>query len=321
MNELISIIVPVYKVEKYLDRCIDSVLAQTYANIEVILVDDGSTDRCGKMCDEYAKNDNRVKVIHKTNGGLSDARNAGLDIATGDYIGFVDSDDYIAKNMFEKLYQAILETKADMSMCGVEQIDEKNTKLITESLPDDVTTGIDVMNYKINSVKGWLYIVSWNKLYSNNLFQELRFCNGKLHEDEFIANKILFRCNKIACISDRLYFYFRRSDSITLRKVTPRRMDAVEALIERAEILISNQCLSSAVYDTLIYGAHKLGEIYIKCDKTPETKIRYSELQKKYREVYKQCDTKCFSIKERCQLCSYFISSKNTYAIREFFKL
>ena len=119
--ELISVIVPVYKVEKYLRECVDSILAQTYTNLEIILVDDGSPDNCGKICDEYAQNDSRIKVIHQENGGLSAARNAGLDIATGKYIGFVDSDDYAELNMFEELHKRIIENNADLSICGVKK--------------------------------------------------------------------------------------------------------------------------------------------------------------------------------------------------------
>ena len=125
-EELISIIVPVYKVEKYLDKCINSIVSQTYKNLEVILVDDGSPDSCGKMCDEWTKKDTRIKVIHKENGGLSDARNFGLDCAKGKYIQFVDSDDYIEKDMIEFLYKNLKENNADISICSNYMVDEEN---------------------------------------------------------------------------------------------------------------------------------------------------------------------------------------------------
>ncbi|MBR1540013.1 MAG: glycosyltransferase [Clostridia bacterium] len=125
-EELISIIVPVYKVEKYLDKCINSIVSQTYKNLEVILVDDGSPDSCGKMCDEWTQKDTRIKVIHKENGGLSDARNFGLDCAKGKYIQFVDSDDYIEKDMIEFLYKNLKENNADISICSNYMVDEEN---------------------------------------------------------------------------------------------------------------------------------------------------------------------------------------------------
>ena len=118
MQPLISVIIPVYKVELYLRECIDSVLAQTYQNLEVILVDDGSPDQCGSICEQYAEKDNRVCVIHKENGGLSDARNAGIDVAKGEYIGFVDSDDWVAPDMYECLYKASVEYNAEFVVCG-----------------------------------------------------------------------------------------------------------------------------------------------------------------------------------------------------------
>ena len=119
MNELISIIIPIYKVEEYLDECISSVINQTYTKLEIILVDDGSPDSCPKMCDDWAKKDSRIRVIHKTNGGLSDARNAGIEVATGEYIAFVDSDDYIKPDMIAKLYAALCKEEADISACGI----------------------------------------------------------------------------------------------------------------------------------------------------------------------------------------------------------
>ena len=129
----ISVIIPIYNVEKYLEKCIDSVLAQTYRNIEIILVDDGSTDKCADICDSYLKKDSRVKVIHKVNGGLSSARNAGLDIAEGDFISFVDSDDFIEKEMLEKLYEALMEADADMAVCNFRWIDTNGARIAKQS--------------------------------------------------------------------------------------------------------------------------------------------------------------------------------------------
>ena len=140
-TELISVIIPVYKVEKYIERCITSVKKQSYFNIEIILVDDGSPDNCGIICDKYAETDSRIKVIHKKNGGLSDARNAGLDIATGQYICFIDSDDYIEKDTLKDMYNNIVMTRADITICNYYTVDsEGNKQWESENIPDGVWT-------------------------------------------------------------------------------------------------------------------------------------------------------------------------------------
>ena len=138
MEDLISIIIPVYKVEKYIYKCIDSVLNQTYKNLEIILVDDGSPDKCPEICEEYAKKDNRIKIIHKKNGGLSDARNAGLKVATGKYIGFVDSDDYIEKDMYQVLYNNIIKTNSDISIVNLKEV--KENEIIENNVKDEQNT-------------------------------------------------------------------------------------------------------------------------------------------------------------------------------------
>ena len=150
-DELITVIVPVYKVEKYLDRCVQSIVDQTYTNLEIILVDDGSPDNCPKMCDEWAKKDKRIKVIHKQNGGLSDARNAGLEKAKGKYVGFVDSDDYISPIMYEKLYKCIIDNQADMAMCGFSTVDEKGKVTYINELNLPNCNCNNIANFYVNT--------------------------------------------------------------------------------------------------------------------------------------------------------------------------
>jgi glycosyltransferase involved in cell wall biosynthesis len=244
-NDLISVIVPVYKVEKYLEKCVDSIVRQTYHNIEIILVDDGSPDTCPQLCDEWEKRDSRIKVIHKENGGLSSARNAGLDIVKGAYIVFVDSDDYIADNMVERLYSALKEHNADMSLCGFTYIDESNqpvedmnSKLHTS---DEVISGREAVKLLLSKYN-WYYTIAWCKLYRTELFQDIRFPVGKIHEDEFISHLIFDKCKKVSCISDRLYFYLQREDSImgkNFNRLNIRELDAVEAFVRRALFLES----------------------------------------------------------------------------------
>lgn len=223
----ISIIVPIYKVEKYIDRCIISILNQTHKNIEVILVNDGSPDNCGKICDEYAKKDCRIKVIHKANGGLSDARNSGLDIATGKYIGFVDSDDYIASDMYENLLSGIINNSTDISMCGRYDVYDDKIKESFSSCGFIKWSN----NEAIRNLLLWKNIDSaaWDKLYDRKLFNNIRFPFGKYNEDVFIMCNIIHRSNGITHIGKPKYYYNHRDNSITTEKFSKRKMDLIDA--------------------------------------------------------------------------------------------
>jgi len=233
MCPLISIIVPVYNVEKYLCRCLDSILQQTYTNLEVILVDDGSLDNCPHICDKYAVRDNRVRVIHKTNGGLSSARNVGLDIANGEWVGFVDSDDWILPDMYEKLYSAAICENADLAICGYIYIDENNIPSDGISLvKDEILEKSDAFN-KLIEKKSSFYVTAFNKIYAKKIFNNLRFPLDRLHEDEFTIHSIFNECRKIVAISDILYMYVQREDSIMHKKFSIKRFDYIDAIIER----------------------------------------------------------------------------------------
>ena len=255
MNPLISVIVPVYKVEKYLNKCVESIVNQTYKNLEILLVDDGSPDNCPQMCDEWTLKDSRIKVIHKSNGGLSDARNCGIDAASGEFIGFVDSDDFIDETMYEKLYNLIIENDADLSICGIKTVDEDG--VFTEDalcpLKNEVLNSYDAMSC-LNIKNGWYYVTAWNRLYNKGLFDGLRFDIGKIHEDEFFAHKVFYRCKKIVTTNEPLYYYFQRTESITKKKVTIKRFDGVEAQYERYLFYKNNNltdllpnCISGAI--------------------------------------------------------------------------
>ena len=269
----ISVIVPVYKVEEYLERCVDSIINQTYKNLEIILVDDGSPDLCPVMCDKYAERDSRITVIHKENGGLSDARNFGIDAASGEYIAFVDSDDYINENYIEKLSEAMHKDNADISLCSLLVVDEKGKKLSTDisndsPLSNEVITGREVLErrYEFN---GWYYVVVWNKLYKRDIFDTIRFPYGKVHEDEFVFHKIMYNCKRVSVINERLINYVRRDFSIMKTKNLTKTMDKSESLYNRlmfyrekdAGILIdktaydSFKCNYEALYN--IYNTHQ----------------------------------------------------------------
>ena len=234
-NELISVIVPVYKVEKYIHRCVDSILNQTYWNLEIILVDDGSPDVCPKICDEYAQMDSRIRLIHKKNGGLSSARNAGLDIAQGEYIAFIDGDDYIHPEMLGRLYDALNDSEADMSICNLQYVNEEGHALSKYSdnvIKKQILNSDDVFQKSLEYC-GQFYIVAWNKLYKSELWKTYRFREGKIHEDEFAFHHIIGQCRRISCISDIGYYYVQHIGSIMAEQTADKKMDAMEALMER----------------------------------------------------------------------------------------
>lgn len=237
---LISVIIPIYQVEEYLNKCIASVANQTYKNLEIILVDDGSPDNCPEICDKWSKKEQRIKVIHKKNGGLSDARNAGLKIAEGEFISFIDSDDFIALDMYECLLKKIKETEADLAICDYERIDENGNFIEEESPIKDEILTLDQAIEKLTEKKWWYYVTAWNKLYSKKSLKGIEFPVGKIHEDQFVAHKVFNNCKKIVCINQKKYFYVQRASSIMSADKAIRHLDSVEALCERMDFLKEN---------------------------------------------------------------------------------
>lgn len=216
-KDLVSIVIPVYKVMEFLPRCVDSVLNQTYENIEILLIDDGSPDDCGKICDDYAKKDARVKVIHKKNGGLSDARNVGIENSKGCYICFVDSDDILDKNFVRYHYESITETESDVSICLYQKFFEESEISTAGELDASVLLELDKhnLNLKLFEKQNIHYICACTKMCKKEIFETLRFEVGRLHEDEFIVYKIFDKANKAVMINLPLYFYRMRQGSIT----------------------------------------------------------------------------------------------------------
>jgi glycosyltransferase involved in cell wall biosynthesis len=207
---LISVIVPVYNVEPYLRKCLDSIINQTYKNLEIILVDDGSPDNCGQICDEYAKKDDRIKVIHKENGGISSVRNAGLDVANGEYISFVDSDDYIAENMYDGLINIAEKERADIVTCAHYIVSSEGTKTLQANNIDNFT--IDEIRYLVLMDKYPSCV--WGKLYKAGLFKNLRFCIGIYSEDIFIMPTLFFNAKKATSTKKPYYYYNTNQGSI-----------------------------------------------------------------------------------------------------------
>lgn len=235
----ISVIIPVYKVESYLFRCVDSILTQTFTDFELILVDDGSPDNCGVICDEYARKDSRIHVIHQQNGGLSAARNAGIDWAflnsNSEWLTFIDSDDWVHKQYLEILFRAALDNDVAVSICAYQETDGKIQIQDNEQSCGTIWKSEDFfIQHHVNAT------VAWGKLYKKECFKEIRYPIGKLHEDEFTTYRILFKYNTIPYIDAQLYYYFLNDNGIMRSKWTPKRLVAIEAYKEQIEYFEKN---------------------------------------------------------------------------------
>lgn len=252
MEDKITVIVPVYKVEKYIRLCIDSILNQTYKNLEIILVDDGSPDLSGKICDEYSDNNKQIKVIHKENGGLSDARNTGLLKATGDYIVFVDSDDIIKSTMIEQLYSCIKKYNAKVAMCPFIEV-SNDGKEIKEFKDGDSFKFIGREESLYKYFEGYenasLYTVAWNKIYKTSLFNNIKFTVGKVHEDEYIIFRIIYEAGGVAYSPNPGYLYRCREDSI-MDELNAKRYDLFDSYITKMDFYkeIGNKELLNMIF-------------------------------------------------------------------------
>ena len=232
MPEL-SIIVPIYKVEKYLDECIQSILGQTFTDLELILVDDGSPDACPQMCDAIAEQDSRVRVIHQKNGGLSAARNTGIEAARGNWLGFVDSDDFVAPDFYEKLYNAAVNADADCAICSVQLTHEDGSRMDTLQhwkVYGGGYTGEDILK-TITWQNNAPYLVAWNKLYRREVFRTLRYPVGRINEDVFVFAELFDTIKMVACVEQPLYFYRQRKDSIMQSKCALRNLDEMWSFV------------------------------------------------------------------------------------------
>lgn len=321
MSELISIIVPVYDVELYLEKCVKSIQNQTYTNLEIILVDDGSPDRCPEICDRLADCDSRIKVIHKENGGLSDARNAGLDIARGNYISFIDSDDYISEQMFEKLHHRIQEDCSDIAVCNIAYIDidgnilDKRTNDVDEGCLDELQFWIEL--YGTN----YTYcVVAWNKLYRKELFDDIRYDCGKIHEDELIIHKIINKCERISFLKEKMYFYLQRNQSIMGKPFSIKRLDGSEASIRRSIYFFERGWQTLAELALI----RSIGVIMKGYDMPNHTEVswkrRIKELHKQFRRAYIQiCSNRKASFRFRINAFTFYLSPI-VYKVTHFMK-
>lgn len=298
MEELVSVIVPVYNVEKYVGECIESLIGQSYKNIEIILVDDGSTDSSGQLCDVYAGKDIRIKVIHKENGGLSDARNAGIDSAGGVYFSFVDGDDFLAKDAILKMISGMKEKKCDISVCNMIRYFE-NGETEPFYIPSNT---LKVLN-STDRFETLSQPSVCNKIFKADLFSSVRFPKGKFYEDTYVYHTLVYNAKTIVLTGYDGYFYRSRRSSILGQNVmTDRYFDFIEAVWLRTTFLLKKNiqpygdeaCLS-------LYAAVANAEKNI--SRTEENRYKHFDALQKYMVAYKQLiKSKNISLKQKIRL-------------------
>ena len=288
----ITVIVPVYNIAPYLPKCIDSLTRQTFEDFEVILVNDGSSDDSPEICRRIALQDARFRVIEQTNGGASKARNEGISSARGHYISFVDGDDYVSEIFLEQLYRSIVDNHAEISICGIQCVDTA-----CHPIPSPFSNNQVPEKVSPREAVGWLgrnlvFGVVWNKLYRKELFDLVRFTNGRTFEDELILHHIYDQCGTIATVNQKLYYYVQRSDSKMHESFSISKMDVIFAYIDRMVFLLDNNYSSDVImrnHDKLIWSFF-YAYYYKRTDK--ESK-KLSEYHRMYiNKVYKKLSPK-----------------------------
>lgn len=286
MSDLISVIVPIYNIEKYIDRCVESVVNQTYKNLEIILVDDGSTDNSSSVCDDWAKRDSRIKVIHKKNGGLSDARNFGLDNAKGDYIAFVDGDDFIDINMYDSMLNYLKKYNCDICICGINKI-ENGREFITRPYmySNNEFTILNNENALVELLNDRLDVSSCNKLYKKEIINDLRFPYGITNEDFALMYKFFYRSNQIIIINENYYKYIQRQGSITTTKFNERQFDKYYNCIQMMDFIEENipNLINEAKYYLWYHTFCLLKQLYLE-----NLIISYSKYAKELKTTLKK---------------------------------
>ena len=247
----VSVIVPIYNTRPFLEECVRSILNQQFSEpFEVLLVDDGATDGCDVLCDELAAQDKRIRVFHQENQGLSGARNTGIDAARGRYYAFVDADDVVHPGYLQALYDACETHDAYMAICAVEDVNEDGSSQDPPEYTLPAETGVfvgkDLLN-RFYAPNGTYYTVAWNKLYRAEVWKLLHYPEGRLHEDDFVAHRLFWRCDKVVCLDAPLYNYRLRKGSICRTEMKPGAFDAVDGLADRYRFLVEN----SAPRDTV----------------------------------------------------------------------
>lgn len=325
MEELISVIVPIYNAEKYLNICIQSIVDQTYRNLQIILVDDGSTDLSFEICDNWGEKDSRIKVLHQKNQGAAMAKNQGLDLARGELITFVDSDDCIKKNMYDKLYKLMKNKQCDIVECNYQSFENvilNEQDIIKEKI--EICNNIKAMEYLIDNSK--IKPVVWNKLYKRSVINNTRFPKGRYIDDEFWIYKVIDKANKVGIINDKLYFYRQHQDSIMGRKYNIRRLDAVDAMKERMLYIKKNKpeledkaALSYIATTMYHYQCLDLYRNELDKDKTFRKKI-YKGLKELKKNEFRKA-LKRVNIKYKIWYLIFFVCPDMTCRLRNYLKI
>jgi len=283
-DSLVSVIIPVYNVEQYLKRCVKSVIEQTYPNIEIILINDGSTDSSGEICHELEKTDERILLIEKENGGLSSARNAGLEMATGEYVTFIDSDDYVSVEYVEILLKLCKKFDAEISLCDLAKGKAHNHQFTTEQRQVRFYNGIECLRsmYLISAFES-----ASCKLFKKQLFEGIEFPVGRIMEDAATTYKLIYRAKKIACIPNQLYYYFQSTGSIIRGKFTLYNLSGLKSYEERFTFFL--EIGEKALYERAQqqYEAVMLKWYYCVKRYYPEEKVLIKEMHQKICETYK----------------------------------
>ncbi len=273
-NPLISIVVPIYNVESYLEECLNSIVNQSYQNLEIILVDDGSPDKSSILCDIYAQKDDRIIVIHKSNGGLSSARNAGLEICNGEFVAFIDSDDYVHKDFIKLLYQDLINHDSDIASCGIVKYNDKEYPTAPR---EDIYTQVYTREELHESTFYWRILnIIVNKLYKKAVFENIRFPIGRLHEDDFVIHHIIDQCNTVVFSNHYMYYYRQHRDSIMSSRGIKSYFDASDAFLDRSRFFYergyAKQAMECAIKSKLfINDGSKLDHSKIWKNKQKET--------------------------------------------------
>lgn len=282
----ISAIIPVYNVEDYIDKCIESLLLQSLDNFEILLIDDGSTDNSGMICDSYANKYENIKVFHKENGGLSSARNYGLEKAKGEFISFIDSDDWIHKDMYLELYNAAIKNKADIAQCRYLKVFNEDIEINTNiNRKIEVFNNIAALNNFYND-KYKETVVCWNKIYRKKLFNDIKFPVGKIHEDEFTTHKLIYKAKKIVYLKDELYYYRQREGSIMRSGFNIKELSLLEAFKEQS-IFMKNINNEELYYRSLNRYLIGLRLKYYQCQNSLKNNRKILEqIKKEYQLIY-----------------------------------
>lgn len=285
-NGLLSIVVPVYKVERYLDRCMESLVNQTYRNLEIILVDDGSPDRCPEICDAWAEKDPRIRVIHKPNGGLSDARNAGMRIATGELLAFVDSDDYVDLSMYETMISAMERTGAEVACCG-RYIATEDTATPAHTLDrEQLFTGKEAVRELL--IGGNVEEATWDKVYWRELFENLEFPVGENNEDIVVIPRLLVKASCVVHVGLPMYYYCQNAGSITKSAYSEKKRVILKHLDEVRQFL-TEECEELLPHYPVLQARYCQSTLYLLLDnKETLTKFKqdYLEFYSRFRKSF-----------------------------------